>query len=336
MLNSTLMKSTGGEMSKIIGILVAVTFVGMLFAGSFLGAFHKPEPHGVPVAVVGPPQVVAQLDTALSQKKAGAFQLSGYESEQAARAALLDRDVDGVLVPQSGKLIVASAAGRTAATVLTSVFQGAAQAQGRQLTVEDAVPLPPGDSGGISGMFYALALVVPGIALAVLLAQVAPGLGLGGRLGALVLGPVLVGAGNAWLADVVFGALPGHFAGLVAVSAGISLTIALVAAGLMRLIGTAGVGIAGILFIPIGLPASGGPLGARFVPEWYAAIGNLLPVGPGAEAIRNVVYFGGSALAAPLAVLAGWALLGLVLLALPVRRGSVEPVAPRQTADANI
>ncbi|WP_181871097.1 hypothetical protein [Sphaerisporangium album] len=322
-------------MGKIIGALVAVTFVGMLFAGSFLGALHKPEPHGVPVAVVGPAQVVGQVEAAVARAKPGAFEVSGYASEQAARTALLDREVDGVLVPQSGRLIVASAAGRTAATALTGAFEAAAKAQGRALTVEDAVPLPPGDPGGISGMFYALALIVPGLALAVAIGRVAPGIGPAGRLGALALGALFVGLGEAFLADVAFGALPGNYAGLVAVSSGIVLTIGVVVSGLLRAAGFAGVGLGALLFIPIGLPASGGPLGARFVPEWYAWIGKFLPVGPGAEAVRNVVYFGGAALAAPLAVLAGWALLGLVLLVLPARRPSAEPVPPRHPVTAS-
>ncbi|MDH2429931.1 hypothetical protein [Sphaerisporangium sp. TRM90804] len=313
-------------MRGIIQILVGVTFVGMLFAGSFLGALSNPEPHGVPVAVVGPPQVVERLAATLEQRRPGAFELSGHASEREARAALLDREVDGVLVSQAGRLVVAGAAGRTTVTVLTTVFGEAAKAQGGRLTVEDAVPLPPGDAGGVSGMFYTLALVVPGLALALLLAREAPGLGPGARVGVMALGSALVGAGNALLADVAFGALPGDLAALAAVSAALTLTIALVVAGLLRVVGVAGAGLAAILFIPIGLPAGGGPLGARFVPEWYAAIGQALPVSAGAEAVRNVVHFGGAALGAPAAVLGVWALAGLALLVAPARRGRDERV----------
>lgn len=299
-------------MRKIIGIVVGVSLLGMLFAGSFLGALHQPEPHGVPVAVVGP---VEQLQAAIDQKKPGAFTLSSYASAESGRQALLDREVDGVLVPQEGKLIVAGAGGRTAATVITAAF-----AQGK-LAVEDAVPLPPGDAGGISGMFYTLSLVLPGIALAVLLAQLA--LGFLARVGALVAGSLVAGAANAWLADAVFGALPGSYGWLLAISSGIVLVIALVGAGLVRLFGTPGVGVAALLFIAVGLPASGGPLGARFIPEWYAALGRFLPVGAGADAVRNIVSFEGAALAWPLGVLIAWALFGVVLLALPGRSVAV-------------
>ncbi|GAA3531192.1 DUF3533 domain-containing protein [Nonomuraea rosea] len=317
-------------MGKIIGLVVGVALLGMLFAGSFLGAFHQPEPHGVPVAVVAPGEQVRQLQAGIDQRRRGAFELREYTSADVARAALLDREVDAVLVPQEGRLVVAGAGGRTGATVITAAFQAATQAQGRALRVEDAVPLPPGDSGGISGMFYVLSLVLPGIALAVLLSQVAPGLGLGGRAGVLMAGSLVAGTANAWLADAVFGALPGRFGWLVLVSSGISLTIGLVVAGLVKLLGTPGVGVAALLFIPIGLPASGGPLGARYIPEWYAAIGQFLPIGPAADAVRNTVFFGGAALWTPVGILTLWGLLGLVLLALPGRRrAQAAPVTPR-------
>ncbi|NRQ31549.1 hypothetical protein HII36_06790 [Nonomuraea sp. NN258] len=313
-------------MRKIIGLVIGVSLLGMLFAGSFLGAFHQPEPHGVPVAVVAPAELVQRLQSGIDQRKEGAFSLGAYPSFDAARAALLDREVDAVLVPGEDRLVVAGAGGRTAATVITAAFQGAAQAQGRVLRVEDAVPLPPGDSGGISGMFYVLSLVLPGLALALLLSRAAPGLGLAGRLGALAAGALTAGTAVAWLADPVFGALPGRFGWLVLVSSGIVLTIGLVVSGLLKTVGMAGMGLAGLLFIPIGLPASGGPLGARFIPEWYAAVGQFLPIGPAGQAVQNTVFFDGAALGAPLGVLTGWALLGLVLLMLPGRRPAPAPV----------
>ncbi|MEO3807920.1 hypothetical protein ABGB17_02845 [Sphaerisporangium sp. B11E5] len=314
-------------MRKIIGAVFGATVLGMLFVASFLGALHAPEPHHVPVGVVGPQAVADRLGAALSKARPGAIDLTAYPTAAAARAALLGRDVDGVIDPAAAKLTVASAAGRTAAAVLTTVFQNVAKAQGATLTVEDAVPLPPGDSGGIAGMFYALALVLPGIGLAVLLSQVAPALGAPARAGVLLLGAVTAALGNAWLADTVLGALPGAFTALVLSSAVLVLTVALVVAGLLRLVGPAGAGLAALLFIPIGLPAGGGPLGADFVPEWYAAVGKVLPVGPGGELIRNVVHFDGAALAAPLTVLGCWALAGVLLLLVPARRP--RPAAAR-------
>ncbi len=303
-------------MKKLVGA-AAVVLLGMLFVTSLLGGLHKPEPRGVPIAVVGPAQTVPQLGRDLDARAPGAFELLRYGDERAGRAALLGREVDGVLLVREGRLIVAGAAGRTASTVITQVFQGAAQARGLTLAVEDAVPLPPGDPGGISGMFYVLGLLVPGFAIAALVSRSA--WGMTGRLNALVTGAIGVGFIEAWLADVVYGALPGHLLALTTVSAGIVLTIGLTVLGLLRVAGFPGGGLAALLFFPVGLPTSGGPLGPHFIPEWYATIGRFLPIGAGSDAVRNTVFFEGAALGVPLAVLSGWALLGSALLSIPAR-----------------
>lgn len=309
-------------MRWLVGAGVTAALLGVLFVGLFLGALDEPRPHRVPIGVVAPAPVVAQLGRSLDDRAPGAFDLRRYGDEKAGRAALLGRKVDGVLVVAQGRLIVASAAGRTTSTVITQTFQGVARAQGRALAVEDAAPLPPGDPGGVTGVFYVLALLVPGVAIGVLLGM--SGLDMTPRLTTLVLGSLGVGLGEAWLADVAFGVLPGRLFALTTVSAGIVLTIGLVVMGMLRALGFPGVGIAALLFFPIGLLASGGPSGPRFVPEWYAGIGRFLPVGAGSDAVRDTVFFDGAALGVPLAVLGGWALLGAVLLTVPAPSDELE------------
>jgi hypothetical protein len=48
---------------KAVGLVLVPALVLMLaFAFSYVGAFHDPTPHRVPVAVVGPPAVAVQLN----------------------------------------------------------------------------------------------------------------------------------------------------------------------------------------------------------------------------------------------------------------------------------
>lgn len=231
-------------MKRLIGAVVAVTLLGALFVTSFLGAFRQPEPHDVPIAVVGQDQVVARLEQQVAAQAPGAFDLIGYPDAAAARQALLDREVDAVLAPQERTLTVASAAGRTGAAIITAAFQAAIPG----LTVQDAVPLPPGDPGGVAGMFYLMGLLIPGIVLAVLVTR--SGARPAARLGALLGGALVIGTANALLADVVFGALPDRLAALAALSAGIVAALGLVVAGLARTVGLPGVPVATLLFFP--------------------------------------------------------------------------------------
>jgi hypothetical protein len=43
-------------------VLLPALVLTLAFSFSYVGAFHDPTPHQVPVAVVGPPTVTAQLD----------------------------------------------------------------------------------------------------------------------------------------------------------------------------------------------------------------------------------------------------------------------------------
>src|SRR4051794_35425272 len=55
--------ATAAPTPKAVAIVLVPALVLMLaFAFSYVGAFHEPSPHHVPVAVVGPPAVAAQLD----------------------------------------------------------------------------------------------------------------------------------------------------------------------------------------------------------------------------------------------------------------------------------
>ncbi|MEU5862021.1 hypothetical protein ABZ815_12645 [Nonomuraea sp. NPDC047529] len=296
--------------------------VGAVIIGSFVGALHHPVPHGVPLAVVGP-------DAArLEQAAAGAVDTRPYADAAAARTAVLRREVEAAYLGGEGRLLVASAGGDTAAPHFTALMQRAA---GRQLAVEDVRPLAEGDSSGVSGMFYVLGLLLTALATTVLTMRMQPMLNRGLRLAVLALGAVTGGLALTWVVDGLLGALTGAPLGLLAVSGAVIFLVSVAVNGLMRRFGPRGVIAAAVLFIPIGLPASGGPFGAAFIEPWYAALGYVLPTRSALELVRSVVYFDGAALAVPLTVLGVWAVLGLVLMALPPRP-MPRPAAPAAPA----
>lgn len=150
------------DLRKAAGMLLAVALLTALFAGSFIGAMHKPDPHDVPIAVVGPDQTVGQIQTALDAKAEGAFDLTAYPTEDEARDALADREVDAVLIPAPGgsTLLTAGAAGLAGASIITKVFTGAAQAQGTTLTVTDVYPLSAEDPSGSAMFFYLMSVLI--------------------------------------------------------------------------------------------------------------------------------------------------------------------------------
>ncbi|MEV0646923.1 hypothetical protein AB0I28_16820 [Phytomonospora sp. NPDC050363] len=317
------------DLRKPAGILLAVALLTALFAGSFIGALHKPAPHDVPIAVVAPEQAVGRIQTAVDTKADGAFDLRPYDTEAEARDALADRDVDAVLIPgpDGHTLLTAGASGLAGATIITKVFTAAAQAQGTTLAVTDAHPLSAEDPSGSAMFFYLMSVLVPSLGGALMLA-VGTKLRRFGMLTALTGVALVVAAVAVSVADAATGVLPDSTLRLFAVSVLASASIAFPVAGLARLGGAAAGGLAGLLFFPIGIPSSGGPVGPRYIAEWYGAVGSVLPPGATLEAVRNAVYFDGAALTGPTLVLGCWIAAGLLMLVIPKRAKKPAPTTP--------
>ena len=109
-------------------------------------------------------------------------------------------------------------------------------------------------------------------------------------------------------------ALPGPYLAVSGVVALVVAAVALTATGLFRALGPAGLGLAALLFIVLGNPGSGNASAPELLPGFWRVTGQLLPPGAGGQAIRDVAYFDGHALAQPALVLAAWALLGAALI----------------------
>lgn len=277
-------------------VLVAVVAQALLVA-LFVLPGHAPEPHGVPVAVVGPAEPV--------QARAGdALDVIPVPNAEAARAAVLDREAYGALLPADETLLIASAASPAVAQLLTQALPAA--------TVEDVRPLDPDDPRGATFNLLLLPLVVIALPLALVLARLpATGLGVAGVVLAFaaLAGLTVMAVVRLWI-----GALPGPYLALAGVAALVVTAVTLFATGLARRLGPPGVGVAALVVFLLGNPTSGAASAPELLPDGWRAIGPLLPPGAGITALRNTAYFDGAALAQPLLVLAAFAAAGLLLL----------------------
>src|SRR6266567_3612167 len=128
------------SVERLVGPLAAGLLVMLTLLGLIGTAIRDPRPHDIPVGIAGPAAAVQQITGAFGAKAPGAFAFTTYSSEDAARAALDSRDVDGVLVMGAGgpMLLVAGAAGDGVAGAMTAAFTAVFAAQGSQLSVEVA------------------------------------------------------------------------------------------------------------------------------------------------------------------------------------------------------
>src|SRR5215813_6010673 len=86
-------------------VLVPALVLMLAFAFSYVGAFHDPTPHDVPLAVVGPSAVAASLD----RLPGDPLDARPVASRSDALSQIDDRDVYGAYVVASNRLFVASA-----------------------------------------------------------------------------------------------------------------------------------------------------------------------------------------------------------------------------------
>jgi hypothetical protein len=305
--------------ARVAGIAVAALTLGFLFITSILGAYHAPAPHDVPVAIVGPAQVTAPAGAALARQDPGAFTLVSYRSAAAATHAIRSRDVDAAFVlPVAGEhraqLIVASGTGSEATQVIETVFTHAAAAMGATAAVHDIAPLPAGDPLGVSPYFFGVALYLPTFLFGIMLTFAAPRASTATKMAAVIVFAACLATVEVAVVDGLIGALAGHAAALIGVGVLTSLAFGATIVALGRVLGAAGVGLSTLTFLVAGIPSSGGPFGVSFLPAFYRVVGPGLPLTNAATASRNISYFGGHAIGAPLGVLAAWAGGGLLIL----------------------
>jgi hypothetical protein len=297
----------------------------MLFAFTalYVAAFHAPRAEGFDVGVVGAPARAASLRRQLDAEDRGAFDVRRYDTEAQARAALLDTEVHGVLVPGAARdrVLVAQAFGVAPTEAVTDALRGAAAATRTPASVDDLRPLPSGDRRGLSSLFAVIGTLIPSLVFGVLLSVFGRALPARLRWSAVLAYALLAGVVVAFNLDVLVGAFDGDFLGIAAVAALLALAVSAAAHGLGHLGGERGIVLAILLLMLLGVSSAGGAVTYQFEPGFYGAVSQLLPPGAALTAVRNVVYFDWAATLAPLLVLGVWAVGGLTAGLLGERYG---------------
>ncbi|MCL2734304.1 MAG: ABC transporter permease [Actinomycetia bacterium] len=305
--------------------LLLVTGVLVLQLGfilSYIGAFHAPKPHRIPVAVVAPARISGPLTAQLNALPGTPFRARTATDERQARTLILNRDVDAAvvvdLVGTRDRLLVASAGGPSVSTVTTQIAQTIEVGRKRQLTVIDLRAPNPQDGRGLSSFYLVVGWMVGGYLAAAILGTA------GGarpanlhrtfiRLGALVPYAIISGLGGALIAGTILGALPGHFGALFAIGTLLVFAVAATTVALQALLGMAGIGVAILVFVVLGNPSAGGAYPNTLLPPFWRSIGPWLPPGAGTTAVRNTVYFTGHHTTGPLWTLGVYAAAGILV-----------------------
>ena len=308
--------ATTAPTPKAVAIVLFPALVLMLaFAFFYVGAFHEPTPHHVPLAVVGPPTVAAQLNR-LPGEPLDARQAS---SRRDALSQIDDRKVYGAYEAATNRLFVASAANRATAVALEQTFDRVAAAQGRPAArVTDVKPLPLSDPNGTAAFYAVIAWVFGGYIGATLIGLIGSPRSTSRRRAAARIGAL---AGFAIVAAVLsvvmlrasFDTFSGHVVAMCAIGALTIFAGGAATAGIQAAAGPAGTALVILVFVILGNSASGGPFARPLLPGLWRTIGGVLPPGAGVDLARSALFFDGARVAGPIIVLVVWAALGTAL-----------------------
>jgi hypothetical protein len=329
-------------------LVVGVLALQLLFIQGYIGAFHNPQPHRIPIAVApsagAPASAAGNATKHLNALPGRPLDARTVADEAGALEQLHDRDVvGGLVIAASGPdtVLTATAAGGAVADAVQTILERVEAQQHRHVAVRDAVPAGAQDSRGLSPFYLAVGWVVGGYLVASILAITAGGRPRNPRrsairLGSLALYSVGSGIGGVVIAGPLLSALPGHFWPLAGFGMLLVFGVGAFTMAIQALSGIIGVGIAVLLFVILGNPSAGGAYQSWLIPPFWRGIGPWLPPGAGTSAIRGIAYFGDAQVTTPVLVTIGYALAGaaVLLIVSGLRESAARHAPPPVTAPA--
>lgn len=307
---------------RTILLVIGVLLLQLGFILSYVGAFHAPKPHRIPIVVAAPAELAGSLVSQLNAIPTDPVHAQAAASQAAARTAVTTGSASAaLLVDPAGTvdtLLVASGGGTSVATAAESVLNAAEAAQGRSLKVQDIVPLQSGDGRGLTGFYLVIGWIVGGYLVAALL-----GVAKGSRpansrralirLLSILPYAVVSGLGGAIIVDPVLGALTGHLIALWWLGTLLVFAAATVTMAFQMLFGVLGIGVTVLVFVVLGNPSAGGAYQPAVLPPFWRALSQALPNGAGTHAVRQISYFNGNKIALDLIVISSYAAAGLII-----------------------
>ncbi|MDQ0989134.1 hypothetical protein [Streptomyces sp. V3I7] len=284
---------------------------------AYMGAFVTPEPHHLPVAVVGSAPKAKVFAQTVKDTAGGKLDVRTVATRAEAIDLLRSRDITGAYVPsaKAPQLLVATAASDMGATAVEKIFTPVAAKQGAPLEVTD-VARPVADDPTGQGLFFLLIAVSIG-SYASVAAIGAAGSTLPMRVrGLLALGvSAVVGGIGALLAGPLFHVAHHDLVSLWVIAWLYSAGILFIGVGLHTFLKRWTTLTMMVLFVMLNFTSSGGLLRPELQDGFFGALHAFWDGAGFVEGVRSLLYFGDDGLGRNVATLVVWLLLGLAVTA---------------------
>jgi len=313
---------------QLLIISVALPVLIALAVLAFAWPVARSAPRELPVGIVGTGPASEEAVTAMSQADPGGLAFQLLPDEASAQSAIKNRDIYGAFVFSQRQITVleASAASPAVAQLLDSVGQQLAHHTTEQaaaggewwLHVRVAqIDLVPASASDPREMALALEFIPLSISSVIMAAVIALLIGFRPawrQVMALAIVSAAAGLGAYLIAQGFLGVLPhGHLATWAALSLTV-FAMGTTTAGLVALVGAAGLGLSAALMIFVGNAFSGNTSAPQLLPTAVDHIGQWFPPGAAANLLRSTAYFNGNGASGHLGVLVAWSVMGITAI----------------------
>ncbi|GAA4265681.1 hypothetical protein [Frondihabitans peucedani] len=287
--------------------------VGMSLA--YLGAFHQPTPHDLPVAVVGTSAETQVFAQRLTDNDPDALSVRTVATDAEARKLIEGRTLTAAYEPTATQatLLVSSAASETSANVAQKIFQPIAFSQKLPYQVVDVVPAAEHDSTGQGLFFLLVGLSVGSYATAAAVAAFAARLGIRASiLTSFVMSAVVSGIAMT-VAGPIYHVVDGNVWGVWLLGWLYSVAIILIGVGLHPILRHWTTAALTMLFVMLNFTSSGGIFAVHLMPGFFAGLHAFWNGAAWLDAAQTVQYFPGHGYGLDVLRLGLWAVVGLGL-----------------------
>lgn len=307
---------TPASVFKAFGAAILVPLflaVGMSLA--YLGAFHQPTPHNLPVAIVGSEPATQVFAQTLADKAPTELSVRTVATDAEARKLIESRTITAAYEPTatSATLLVSSAASDTSATIAQKIFLPIAYQSKLPFTVVDVVPAAQHDSTGQGLFFLLVGLSVGSYATAAAVAAFASRLGIRWTLVTSAVMSGIVAGIALTVAGPIYHVVDGHAWSIWAVGWLYSLAIVLIGVGLHPLLRHWTTAALTMLFVMLNFTSSGGIFAPALMPPFFAGLNTFWNGAAWLDAAQTLQYFPGHAFGWDILRLGLWAFFGLGL-----------------------
>ncbi|SNV16938.1 YhgE/Pip C-terminal domain [Dermatophilus congolensis] len=305
-------------MRTVLSHMTIPVLMTLVMALCYLGGFHRPEPHHLPVAIIGPVNTAGPVAAGLQQATGEMLEVRTLPSTQAATDALQRLEISGAYLPSADKptLFVASAASEPAANAANRVFTQMAAKQGKPLTINDVAPLPAEDPIGQNAFFYLIILSIGSYATAISIAAAGATRRFRERLALVIGAGITIPTLMLGVSSVLFGLFPNDGGTVWAISVAYCLTVIGISVGLHTLVGRYSTLVFNALFVALNFTSSGGTMPPAMQPAFFDWLHSFW-IGSGfIDVIQHVTYFPEANVSRGAWILIGWGLSAVGSLAI--------------------